>query len=139
MTKSSLSSFSFLSSTFGLRRRFLMAAAAVFISLLFVTSAAAPISNPINVTPRNPHHHRNCDHPTSVSEWSSAQLRSLCLELTHHRIFHGYLPLSPPPLSSSSPSQPAHDDHQDQDGHQIDPRYGVEKRLVPSGPNPLHN
>ncbi|KAJ8774655.1 hypothetical protein K2173_017101 [Erythroxylum novogranatense] len=23
--------------------------------------------------------------------------------------------------------------------HEIDPRYGVEKRLVPSGPNPLHN
>ncbi|KAI5678940.1 hypothetical protein M9H77_09890 [Catharanthus roseus] len=23
--------------------------------------------------------------------------------------------------------------------HDIDPRYGVEKRLVPSGPNPLHN
>ncbi|XP_073129015.1 CLAVATA3/ESR (CLE)-related protein 10-like [Henckelia pumila] len=22
---------------------------------------------------------------------------------------------------------------------EIDPRYGVEKRLVPSGPNPLHN
>ncbi|PIN02457.1 hypothetical protein CDL12_25020 [Handroanthus impetiginosus] len=25
------------------------------------------------------------------------------------------------------------------DGDEIDPRYGVEKRLVPSGPNPLHN
>ncbi|KAI3467146.1 hypothetical protein Pfo_023809 [Paulownia fortunei] len=24
-------------------------------------------------------------------------------------------------------------------GSQIDPRYGVEKRLVPSGPNPLHH
>ncbi|KAH6797283.1 CLAVATA3/ESR-RELATED 13 [Perilla frutescens var. hirtella] len=24
-------------------------------------------------------------------------------------------------------------------GDEIDPRYGVEKRLVPSGPNPLHN
>ncbi|CAA0833058.1 CLAVATA3/ESR (CLE)-related protein 13 [Striga hermonthica] len=24
-------------------------------------------------------------------------------------------------------------------GCEIDPRYGVEKRLVPSGPNPLHN
>ncbi|KAK1379493.1 CLAVATA3/ESR (CLE)-related protein 10 [Heracleum sosnowskyi] len=23
--------------------------------------------------------------------------------------------------------------------YEIDPRYGVEKRLVPSGPNPLHN
>ncbi|KAL5726068.1 hypothetical protein ACHQM5_009139 [Ranunculus cassubicifolius] len=25
------------------------------------------------------------------------------------------------------------------DGSEIDPRYGVEKRLVPSGPNPLHH
>ncbi|KAH7682499.1 hypothetical protein IHE45_05G125400 [Dioscorea alata] len=25
------------------------------------------------------------------------------------------------------------------DGNEIDPRYGVEKRLVPSGPNPLHH
>ncbi|KAL1828847.1 hypothetical protein ACET3Z_007259 [Daucus carota] len=25
------------------------------------------------------------------------------------------------------------------DGDEIDPRYGVAKRLVPSGPNPLHN
>ncbi|KAK8606566.1 hypothetical protein V6N13_030844 [Hibiscus sabdariffa] len=24
-------------------------------------------------------------------------------------------------------------------GNQIDPRYGVEKRLVPTGPNPLHH
>lgn len=25
------------------------------------------------------------------------------------------------------------------DGHEVDPRYGVEKRLVPTGPNPLHH
>ena len=25
------------------------------------------------------------------------------------------------------------------DGEEIDPRYGVSKRVVPSGPNPLHN
>jgi len=24
-------------------------------------------------------------------------------------------------------------------GYEIDPRYGVEKRVVPTGPNPLHN
>ncbi|CAL9138800.1 unnamed protein product, partial [Musa hybrid cultivar] len=24
-------------------------------------------------------------------------------------------------------------------GGEIDPRYGVQKRLVPTGPNPLHN
>ncbi|KAK4423610.1 CLAVATA3/ESR (CLE)-related protein 13 [Sesamum alatum] len=26
-----------------------------------------------------------------------------------------------------------------QAGNEIDPRYGVEKRLVPTGPNPLHH
>ncbi|KAG2254158.1 hypothetical protein Bca52824_084294 [Brassica carinata] len=33
-------------------------------------------------------------------------------------------------------------DHQDVPqlgGSDIDPRYGVEKRLIPSGPNPLHH
>ncbi|CAN0876521.1 CLAVATA3/ESR (CLE)-related protein 12 [Linum grandiflorum] len=30
-------------------------------------------------------------------------------------------------------------DHGDQQGNEIDPRYGVDKRLVPSGPNPLHH
>ncbi|KAL3731508.1 hypothetical protein ACJRO7_028397 [Eucalyptus globulus] len=25
------------------------------------------------------------------------------------------------------------------DGREIDPRYGMEKRLVPTGPNPLHH
>ncbi|KAK9675992.1 hypothetical protein RND81_11G046400 [Saponaria officinalis] len=41
---------------------------------------------------------------------------SICLHLRH------LPPPSPPPPSTG-----------------IDPRYGVEKRLVPSGPNPLHN
>ncbi|KAK1425608.1 hypothetical protein QVD17_20962 [Tagetes erecta] len=32
-----------------------------------------------------------------------------------------------------------HNNLPDQGGTQIDPRYGVEKRLVPTGPNPLHH
>ncbi|KAK8508181.1 hypothetical protein V6N13_055634 [Hibiscus sabdariffa] len=38
-----------------------------------------------------------------------------------------------------------HHDHQAQDqmrkpaDNEVDPRYGVEKRLVPTGPNPLHH
>ncbi|KAL1218529.1 CLAVATA3/ESR (CLE)-related protein 12 [Cardamine amara subsp. amara] len=35
-----------------------------------------------------------------------------------------------------------HDHHrsgEQYDGDEIDPRYGVEKRRVPSGPNPLHH
>ncbi|KAL8457582.1 hypothetical protein ACS0TY_035446 [Phlomoides rotata] len=38
---------------------------------------------------------------------------------------HKFPPSPPPPVG--------------EDGAEIDPRYGVEKRLVPSGPNPLHN
>lgn len=29
--------------------------------------------------------------------------------------------------------------YESDDGNEIDPRYGVEKRLVPTGPNPLHH
>lgn len=29
--------------------------------------------------------------------------------------------------------------YESDDGNDIDPRYGVEKRLVPTGPNPLHH
>ncbi|PIN21938.1 hypothetical protein CDL12_05351 [Handroanthus impetiginosus] len=39
------------------------------------------------------------------------------------RILHSPPPLLPRPLALG----------------EIDPRYGVEKRLVPSGPNPLHH
>ncbi|OAY50228.1 hypothetical protein MANES_05G118800v8 [Manihot esculenta] len=39
-----------------------------------------------------------------------------------HRIHHWHLPVHPHPA-----------------GTEIDPRYGAEKRLVPTGPNPLHH
>ncbi|KAJ9174086.1 hypothetical protein P3X46_017154 [Hevea brasiliensis] len=39
-----------------------------------------------------------------------------------HRLHHWHLPVKP---------QPA--------GTEIDPRYGTQKRLVPTGPNPLHH
>ncbi|OAY31251.1 CLAVATA3/ESR (CLE)-related protein 12 [Manihot esculenta] len=35
--------------------------------------------------------------------------------------------------------KPSPSDKQDVDRSEIDPRYGVEKRLVPTGPNPLHH
>ncbi|GMN57926.1 hypothetical protein TIFTF001_027027 [Ficus carica] len=41
----------------------------------------------------------------------------------HHRHHH----------HRHAPTQP------DPGGSEIDPRYGVEKRLVPTGPNPLHH
>ncbi|CAA6673143.1 unnamed protein product [Spirodela intermedia] len=44
----------------------------------------------------------------------------------HHHHHHHHRPLRHRRSDSS-------------DGHEIDPRYGVEKRLVPTGPNPLHH
>ncbi|KAE9595653.1 hypothetical protein Lalb_Chr17g0341081 [Lupinus albus] len=69
--------------------------------------------------PTNPsrtiHNHlRYCD------SFSRRNPRSLCIEL--QKMHHG-LNVPPPPSMENG----------------IDPRYGVEKRLVPSGPNPLHN
>ncbi|KAJ9187316.1 hypothetical protein P3X46_002785 [Hevea brasiliensis] len=39
-----------------------------------------------------------------------------------HRLHHWHLPV-----------------HPQRNGTEIDPRYGAEKRLVPTGPNPLHH
>nr|DAD34992.1 TPA_asm: hypothetical protein HUJ06_005632 [Nelumbo nucifera] len=61
------------------------------------------------------HHHR-CNS-------ASSHYSSLCFQLQR---LHRYS--LPPPM----PPPPPLDD-------EIDPRYGVEKRLVPTGPNPLHN
>ncbi|KAG6672813.1 hypothetical protein I3842_16G077600 [Carya illinoinensis] len=40
----------------------------------------------------------------------------------HHHHRRSHMPVQPGPA-----------------GREIDPRYGVEKRLVPTGPNPLHH
>ncbi|GMH31181.1 hypothetical protein Nepgr_033024 [Nepenthes gracilis] len=63
------------------------------------------------------HHHRFCD------SFPSKYPPPICIQL------QSFLHYPPPP----PPLPPA------QSGYDIDPRYGVEKRLVPSGPNPLHN
>ncbi|KAG1341996.1 hypothetical protein COCNU_05G002250 [Cocos nucifera] len=57
------------------------------------------------------HHHHQPHEGNSLS--SSHRLPSRCLHFARRRF-------QPPP-------------------REIDPRYGVEKRLVPTGPNPLHN
>ncbi|KAL5100123.1 hypothetical protein RYX36_004450, partial [Vicia faba] len=56
------------------------------------------------------HHHLDCD------SFSKRNTHSLCTKLQrlHKQV---------------SPSN----------DYEIDPRFGVEKRLVPTGPNPLHN
>ncbi|CAH8349885.1 unnamed protein product [Eruca vesicaria subsp. sativa] len=57
----------------------------------------------------------------SCHTFSRPYARSMCLELQRiHRNNRKKPLVSPPPP-------------------EIDPRYGFEKRLVPSGPNPLHN
>nr|GLL47641.1 CLAVATA3/ESR (CLE)-related protein 9-like [Ipomoea trifida] len=48
---------------------------------------------------------------------------AICYQLKRLRLCS---PVLKTPPSGSSPEE-------------IDPRYGIEKRLVPSGPNPLHN
>ncbi|ESQ34289.1 hypothetical protein EUTSA_v10009109mg [Eutrema salsugineum] len=71
------------------------------------------IHHPYYVSP-----HRSCD------SFTRPYARSMCLELQRiHRSSRKQPLFSPPPPPPS----------------EIDPRYGVDKRLVPSGPNPLHN
>ncbi|EOA37146.1 hypothetical protein CARUB_v10010464mg [Capsella rubella] len=107
----------------------------LFVSLLLKTStaSAAAVSGEGNMTSRNygyrtqrfvprlhlhPYYvtpHRTCD------SFTRPYARSMCIELQRiHRSSRKQPIVSPPPP-------------------EIDPRYGVDKRLVPSGPNPLHN
>lgn len=62
--------------------------------------------------------------PNSTKKHNHLHSSVICYQL--QRIRH-CPPFLPPPSSSSSSMD------------EIDPRYGVEKRFVPSGPNPLHN
>ncbi|KAK4430060.1 CLAVATA3/ESR (CLE)-related protein 10 [Sesamum alatum] len=70
----------------------------------------------------------------SQSQPHNAMLHDSCHPISAHlppplRFHLQRLHRCPPP-----PPPPPRDE-----GDEIDPRYGVEKRLVPSGPNPLHN
>ncbi|KAF8663792.1 hypothetical protein HU200_055122 [Digitaria exilis] len=60
---------------------------------------------------------------TSLCEQPSSRVLPWCKQLHARRRGGGHLPMPPP----------------SRDGEEIDPRYGVSKRLVPSGPNRLHN
>ncbi|XP_038891849.1 CLAVATA3/ESR (CLE)-related protein 10-like [Benincasa hispida] len=96
----------------------------LIVLLVFVTSSAS-IAVP-EASPTISHHQpprgevlqlHPCDALTRENS------RSLCIHL--HRVYQHRLPVHVlPPLLTHN---------------EIDPRYGVEKRLVPSGPNPLHN
>ncbi|KAK9135358.1 hypothetical protein Syun_014688 [Stephania yunnanensis] len=67
-------------------------------------------------------------HRPSTSQIHLNSRPPLCRQLQRK---HNYHLRHPPPSPPPPPSSPSLDE--------IDPRYGVEKRLVPTGPNPLHN
>ncbi|KAK2636102.1 hypothetical protein Ddye_030894 [Dipteronia dyeriana] len=74
----------------------------------------------------------------SCSSLSQKKSRSLCIQLQriHQLRQHQHSSPSPSPHSSPSPSPPPPSPSL---LDEIDTIYGVEKRLVPSLPNPLHN
>ncbi|XWS34168.1 hypothetical protein CRYUN_Cryun21dG0017200 [Craigia yunnanensis] len=94
--------------------------------LLQPSTQTMPRTSPRN-HPNHQLHRQQLDSKfRSCDSFSGAQQRSLCFQL---QSIHKFQPFS----SSSPPSPPP------AELNEIDPRYGVEKRLVPSGPNPLHN
>ncbi|KAK3222897.1 hypothetical protein Dsin_009922 [Dipteronia sinensis] len=93
--------------------------------LFFLFSFLASASNPPNSPTIHVDHHYTRNNFRSCSSLSQKKSRSLCIQLQriHQLRQHQHSPPPPPPSSLD----------------EIDTRYGVEKRLVPSGPNPLHN
>ncbi|WVZ11458.1 hypothetical protein V8G54_015988 [Vigna mungo] len=86
----------------------------LFLLFSSATSKLPPSSTSSGNTLHHLHHHllRYCD------SFTKRNPRSLCTEL--HKIHQRLIETIPP-------------------SQDFDPRFGAEKRLVPSGPNPLHN
>ncbi|KAH1161783.1 hypothetical protein AAZX31_01G053400 [Glycine max] len=86
--------------------------------LLFFSSANCKVPSPSTSSGNTLHHHHH--HLRYCDSFTKRNPRSLCTELQriHQRLFEAV-----PPSQENG----------------IDPRFGAEKRLVPSGPNPLHN
>ncbi|CAH8390916.1 unnamed protein product [Eruca vesicaria subsp. sativa] len=100
----------------------------VFVFLLTTTSTASPTSRNFRYrthrfVPKVHHHPYYVTPHGSCDSFTRPYARSMCNEL--QRIHRKKQPL----VSRPPPPPPL----------EIDPRYGVDKRLVPSGPNPLHN
>ncbi|KAJ9187403.1 hypothetical protein P3X46_002873 [Hevea brasiliensis] len=101
----------------------------MFLLLFFFTSADRH-PNPTSSFESSSRNHRFYRHhfnrpPPSCDSFPHKTTRSLCI---HFQRMNTHRLLGPPPPTPPSPPN-----------EEIDPRYGVEKRLVPSGPNPLHN
>ncbi|XP_022735106.1 CLAVATA3/ESR (CLE)-related protein 10-like [Durio zibethinus] len=94
----------------------------IFMLLLLLQPSTQTLTR---TSPRNHQLHRQLHDSKfgSCDSFSGAQQRSLCFQLERIHKLQPVLPSLPPPSQVN----------------EIDPRYGVEKRLVPSGPNPLHN
>ncbi|KAK9074579.1 hypothetical protein SSX86_007177 [Deinandra increscens subsp. villosa] len=80
---------------------------------LLITAAASTNSPATSLRHPRRHHDQHCTTITFQSQ----------------RLHPRRPPLPPLPPQLFQPPSP----------EEIDPRYGVAKRLVPSGPNPLHN
>ncbi|KAF8082100.1 hypothetical protein N665_0848s0018 [Sinapis alba] len=97
-----------------------------FLIVFFLLSTATASRNWTNRThganQRFQHAYYSYPH-RSCQSFSRPYARSMCIELERiHRSSRQPLFYPPPPPPT-----------------EIDQRYGVDKRLVPSGPNPLHN
>ncbi|XWS69649.1 hypothetical protein CRYUN_Cryun04dG0197200 [Craigia yunnanensis] len=93
--------------------------------LLQPSSSTLPRTSPRHHPNQHLHRQQHFSKFRSCDSFSRAQQRSLCFQLQRIHKFQPFLPSLPPPPPPEL--------------NEIDPRYGVEKRLVPSGPNPLHN
>ncbi|KAF3789883.1 CLAVATA3/ESR protein [Nymphaea thermarum] len=75
------------------------------------------------------HHHHRLRHQHHIGElphpFHAPPSSPYGIQLPRIQTFRPAPPTSPPPPPPLT--------------EELDPRYGVEKRLVPTGPNPLHN
>ncbi|KAI3763679.1 hypothetical protein L2E82_13673 [Cichorium intybus] len=116
-----------LSSTPPPRRKFLL-------RLLFLTLFIIPTSstNLPETSLHHPHHHGLHDHHCATATISTPKHQRPHPPCLQSQILYPRRPPLPPlPQQHLQPPPPPPEE--------IDPRYGVAKRLVPSGPNPLHN
>ncbi|CAN6841175.1 unnamed protein product [Brassica oleracea var. botrytis] len=115
-------------------KRPVMISLLLFVVVLLTASIASPTVEENRMTSRNVpyrthplvprvHHPYYVTPQGSCDSFTRPYARSMCLELQRIHRSTTKQPLVYPP-----PPPP-----------EIDPRYGVDKRLVPSGPNPLHN
>ncbi|KAK1415992.1 hypothetical protein QVD17_31780 [Tagetes erecta] len=95
-----------------------------FIIIVTITTSSTIAGKTSTTTTENHPHRRHQlhDHNSCITISTHKYPSPLCNSDCHPPHHHHRKPPLPPP-----------------EDDEIDPRYGVSKRLVPSGPNPLHN